>query len=46
MKIVLSVSVVRMIARPQLWVHPWISVISVSRIWLKNLKNPKPITLS
>ena len=46
MKIVFNVSVVRMIATPQLFAQPWIHVISVSRIWLKYLKNPKSMILS
>ena len=45
-KMILSVSVVRMIAMPQLLERPWIHVISVRRIWLKYLKKPKSMTLS
>ena len=43
---ILRSSVVRMIATPQFGTYLWTHVISVSRIWLKNLKNPNCITLS
>ena len=49
-KMILRVSVVSTMAQPQPHVLPdmrlWIQVISVRRIWLKNLKKPNCMTLS